>query len=64
MLSELSSLQSPASLTSRHGIPIISTVFLDAVMGSLSVRADDSRCLFSLCLLYAIMGNKGVCISP
>ena len=28
-------------------------------MAALSVRSDDSRCLFSLCLLYAMIKNGG-----
>lgn len=36
-------------------------MFLDALMNSLSARTDDQRCLFTLCLLYAIIQNKGTC---
>lgn len=41
------------------GIPVASTVFLDTLMGALSVKNDDSRCLFALCLIYAMLQNKG-----
>ena len=34
-------------------------MFLDALMSSLSARTDDQRCLFTLCLLYALVQNKG-----
>ena len=51
---------SPCPLhTPRHNLPIASTVFLDALMSSLSARTDDQRCLFTLCLLYALVQNKG-----
>lgn len=43
----------------RHNLPITSTMFLDALMGSLSARTDDQRCLFTLCLLYAFIQNEG-----
>lgn len=49
----------PHSHTPRHNLPITSTIFLDALMNSLSVRTDDQRCLFALCLLYALIQNKG-----
>ena len=42
------------------GVPIASTVFLDALMGALSVRNDDSRCLFALSLIYAMLQNEGM----
>ena len=45
--------------TPRHNLPITSTMFLDALMSSLSARTDDQRCLFTLCLLYALVQNKG-----
>ena len=47
--------------TPRHNLPISSTMFLDALMSSLSARTDDQRCLFTLCLLYALVQNNGVC---
>lgn len=50
----------PECHTPRHGIPIANTVFLDTLMGALSVRTDDARCLFTLCLLYAMTENKGI----
>ena len=34
-------------------------MFLDVLMGALSVRNDDSRCLFTLCLLLAMTENEG-----
>jgi protein CLEC16A len=46
--------------TARHNLPITSTMFLDALMSALSARTDDQRCLFTLCLLYALVQNKGV----
>lgn len=49
--------------TPRHNMPITSTMFLDSLMSSLSARTDDQRCLFTLCLLYALVHNKGTIIS-
>ena len=58
---EQSSGASYQSHTPRHNLPISSTMFLDALMSSLSARTDDQRCLFTLCLLYALVQNNGVC---
>lgn len=36
-------------------------MFLDVLMNALSVRNDDSRCLFTLSLLLAMIQNEGAC---
>ena len=58
-----SALPSYHTHTSRHNLPVTSTMFLDALMNSLSARTDDQRCLFTLCLLYALVQNKGELLS-
>ena len=47
--------------TPTHGIPIISTVFLDSILSAMIPPPDDdSRCLFAISLIYAIMNNTGI----
>jgi len=33
---------------------------LDSLMSSLAITNDDTRCLFALSMLYALLKNKGV----
>ncbi|XP_064406876.1 protein CLEC16A-like isoform X2 [Halichondria panicea] len=55
------SAKTPPTSPSHHGnIPVVSTVFLDALMSALAVRSDDSKCLFALALIYSLVKNKGV----
>ncbi len=52
--------KTPPTSPSHHGnIPVVSTVFLDALMSALAVRSDDSKCLFALALIYSLVKNKG-----
>ncbi len=52
--------QTPPTSPSHHDdIPVTSTVFLSTLMNALSVRNDDSKCLFSLALIYSLVKNKG-----
>ena len=49
----------PTSPSRHDDIPVVSTVFLDALMSALSVRSDDSRCLFAITLIYSLVRNEG-----
>ncbi|XP_044589719.1 protein CLEC16A homolog isoform X3 [Cotesia glomerata] len=56
-------LESPVSSKIPEGLsngPAVSRPFLDTILSSLQCTENDYAALFGLCLLYALISNKGV----